>query len=138
MAEIRDPKRFYYAMRGKYMREARQIGQKLQLAVTEEEDALWWEQYCKVMKRWRALKKPDGTEQNEAAEFQPHLNRKPEFNEAYVELTLQLKSLYARMNQTKSKQERLVIEDMIRGVKTARAASTVYTVRSAGAPAKKQ
>ena len=60
MSEIRDPKRFYYAMRSKYMREARQIGHKLMLATTEEEDALQWEKYCKVMKRWRSLKKPEG------------------------------------------------------------------------------
>ena len=132
MAEIRDPKRFYYAMRSKYMREAKQIGQKLQLATTEEEDALQWEKYKKVMKRWRALKKPEGISHGDDTEFQSYLNQKPEFNEAYIELTLQLKELYRQMNQAKSKQERLVIEDKIRAVKKKRSVSTTYTVRDAG------
>ena len=129
MAEIRDPKRFYYAMRSKYMREAKQIGQKLLLATTEEEDALQWEKYKKVMKRWRALKKPDGITHSDDTEFQSYLNQKPEFNEAYVELTLQLKELYRQMNQAKSKQERYVIEDKIRVLKKKRSASTTYTIR---------
>ena len=129
MAEIRDPKRFYYAMRSKYMREAKQIGQKLLLATTEEEDALQWEKYKKVMKRWRALKKPDGITHSDDTEFQSYLNQKPEFNDAYVELTLQLKELYRQMNQAKSKQERYVIEDKIRVLKKKRSASTTYTIR---------
>ena len=129
MAEIRDPKRFYYAMRSKYMREAKQIGQKLLLATTEEEDALQWEKYKKVMKRWRALKKPEGITHGDDSGFQPYLNWKPDFNEAYVELTLQLKELYAQMNQAKSRQERLVIEDKIRAMKKKRAATTTYTSR---------
>ncbi len=132
MAEIRDPKRFYYAMRSKYMREAKQIGQKLLLAATEEEDALQWEKYKKVMKRWRALKKPDGIAHGNDTEFQSYLNWKPAFNDAYVELTLQLKELYAQMNQANSKQERLIIEDKIRAMKKKRAATTTYTDREAG------
>ena len=132
MAEIRDPKRFYYAMRSKYMREARQIGHKLQLATTEEEDAWQWEKYCKVMKRWRALKKPEGITHGEDTEFQSYLNQKPEFNDAYVELTLQLKDLHRQMNQAKSKQERYVIEDKIRAVKKKRTAVTTYTDRETG------
>ncbi len=132
MAEIRDPKRFYYAMRSKYMREAKQIGQKLMLATTDEEDALQWEKYKKVMKRWRALKKPDGITHSDDAVFQSHLNRKPEFNDVYVELTLQLKDLYRQMSQAKSKQERYMIEEKIRTVKKKRSESTTYTVRDAG------
>lgn len=129
MAEIRDPKRLYYAMRSKYMREAKQIGHKLSLATTEEEDALQWEKYRKVMKRWRSLKKPDGIAHNNDAVFQSYLNWKPEFNEAYVELTLQLKELYVQMNQAKSKQERCAIESKIHDLKKKRSASTTYTVR---------
>ena len=132
MAEIRDPKRFYYAMRSKYMREARQIGHKLQLATTEEEDALQWEKYCKVMKRWRSLKKPDSITHNDDTEFQSYLNWKPEFNDAYVELTIQLKELYTLMNQAKTKQERYAAEDKIRDLKKKRSASTTYTVRDPG------
>ena len=118
-------------MRSKYMREAKQIGQKLQLATTEEEDALQWEKYKKVMKRWRALKKPEGISHGDDTEFQSYLNQKPEFNEAYVELTLQLKELYRQMNQAKSKRERCEIEDKIRAMKKKRAVSTTYTVRDA-------
>lgn len=129
MAEIRDPKRFYYAMRNKYMREAKQIGQKLMLATTDEEDALQWEKYKKIMKRWRALKKPDGITHGNDTEFQSYLNQKPEFNDAYIELTLQLKELYRQMNQAKSKQERLAIEDKIRALKKKRLATTTYTDR---------
>lgn len=129
MAEIRDPKRFYYAMRSKYMREAKQIGQKLMLATTDEEDALQWEKYKKVMKRWRALKKPDGITHSDDIAFQSYLNWKPEFNEVYVELTLQIKDLYARMKQAKTKQECCAIEDKIRGLKKKHTASTTYTVR---------
>ena len=129
MAEIRDPKRFYYAMRSKYMREAKQIGQKLLLATTEEEDALQWEKYQKVIKRWRALKKPDGINHSDDEQFQSYLNQKPEFNDAYVELTMQLKELYTQMKQAKSKQERYMIEDKIRTVKKKRAAATTYTIR---------
>ena len=132
MAEIRDPKRFYYAMRSKYMREAKQIGQKLMLATTDEEDALQWEKYKKVMKRWHALRKPDGITHSDDTEFQSYLNQKPEFNEAYIELTLQLKELYRQMNQAKSKRERYEIEEKIREVKKKRSASTTYTVRDAG------
>ena len=132
MAEIRDPKRFYYAMRSKYMREARQIGHKLMLATTEEEDALQWEKYCKVMKRWRSLKKPDSITHNDDTEFQSYLNWKPEFNDAYVELTIQLKELYTLMNQAKTKQERYAAEDKIRDLKKKRSASTTYTVRDPG------
>ena len=135
MAEIRDPKRFYYAMRSKYMREARQVGHKLQLATTEEEDALQWEKYCKVMKRWRSLKKPDGINHSADEQFQSYLSQKPEFNGAYVELTLQLKDLYTQMNQAKSKQERYAIEDKIRIVKKKRSAVTTYTDREIGNPA---
>ena len=131
MAEIRDPKRFYYAMRSKYMREAKQIGHKLLLATTEEEDALQWEKYRKVMKRWRALKKPDGITHSDDAQFRSYLNQKPEFNDAYVELTIQLKELYTQMNQAKSKRERCEIEDKIRAMKKKRAVSTTYTVRDA-------
>ena len=129
MAEIRDPKRFYYAMRSKYMREAKQIGQKLLLATTEDEDALQWEKYRKVMKRWRALKKPDGITSGDDAQFQSYLNQKPEFNDAYVELTMQLKELYTQMKQATSKQERYMIEDKIHTVKKKRAAATTYTIR---------
>ena len=132
MAEIRDPKRFYYAMRSKYMREAKQIGQKLMLATTDEEDALQWEKYKKVMKRWRALKKPEGITHSDDAQFQSYLNQKPEFNDAYVELTIQLKELYTQMNQAKSKQERYAAEDQIRDLKKKRSASTTYTVRDTG------
>ncbi len=134
MAEIRDPKRFYYAMRSKYMREAKQIGHKLLLATTEEEDALQWEKYCKVMKRWRCLKKPDGITHSDDAQFQSYLNQKPEFNDVYIELTLQLKELYAQMNQAKSKQERFLIEDKIRTLKKKRSASTTYTIRAGVEP----
>lgn len=132
MAEIRDPKRFYYAMRSKYMREAKQIGQKLMLATTDEEDALQWEKYKKVVKRWRALKKPDGITHGDDTAFQSYLNRKPEFNDAYVELTLQLKDLYRQMNQAKSKRERYEIEEKIRTVKKKRSAATTYTDRENG------
>ena len=132
MSEIRDPKRFYYAMRNKYMREARQIGHKLMLATTEEEDALQWEKYCKVMKRWRSLKKPEGITHNDDTEFQSYLNWKPEFNDTYVELTIQLKELYAQMNQAKSKRERYEIEDKIRAIKKKRLAVTTYADRETG------
>lgn len=132
MAEIRDPKRFYYAMRSKYMREAKQIGHKLMLATTEEEDALQWGKYKKVMKRWRALKKPEGINQRDDAAFQPHLRWKPEFNEAYVEATLQLRQLYVQMNQARSKQERHMIERDIYTIKKKRTAVTTYTDRETG------
>ena len=134
MAEIRDPKRFYYAMRSKYMREAKQIGHKLLLATTEDEDALQWEKYRKVMKRWRALKKPDGITHSDDAQFRSYLNQKPEFNDAYVELTIQLKELYTQMNQAKSKRERYEIEDKIRAIKKKRSAVTTYTDRETGEP----
>lgn len=134
MAEIRDPKRFYYAMRSKYMREARQIGQKLLLATTEEEDALQWEKYRKVMKRWRALKKPEGIHHGDDTLFQSYFNLKPEFNDAYVELTLRLKELYAQMSKAKSKRERYEIQDRIRALKRKRSAATNYTDRSTGKP----
>lgn len=134
MAEIRDPKRFYYAMRSKYMREAKQIGHKLFLATTDEEDALQWEKYQKVMKRWRALEKPEGIAHSDDRAFQTYLNWKPEFNDAYVELTLRLKELYVQMNQAKSKQERYVIEDKIRIVKRKRYETTTFTDRETGAP----
>ena len=111
------------------MREAKQIGQKLLLATTEEEDALQWEKYQKVIKRWRALKKPDGINHSDDEQFQSYLNQKPEFNDAYVELTMQLKELYTQMKQAKSKQERYMIEDKIRTVKKKRAAATTYTIR---------
>lgn len=134
MAEIRDPKRFYYAMRSKYMREAKQIGQKLLLATTEEEDALQWEKYKKVMKRWRALKKPEGITHRDDTEFLPHLNRKPEFNAVYTELTMEMKELYARLSRARSAEERRGLEKQIRDLGKRRAASTVYTNRKTGEP----
>lgn len=138
MAEIRDPKRFYYAMRSKYMREASQIERKLTLAVTEEEDALLWEQYRKVMKRWRALKRPDSIPPDDAVgSLHPHLNRRPEFNDEYIELTVQLKTLYAQMNRMRSRSERYALENQIRIIKKKRAAATTYTIRQTGIPAQK-
>lgn len=134
MAEIRDPKRLYYAARSKYMREAKQIGRKLSLATTEEEDSVLWEKYRKIMKRWRALKKPDGINHSDDTEFQSYLNWKPDFNDVYVEFTLQLKELHTQMNQAKSKQERLLIEDKIRTLKKKRSAATTYTIRAGAEP----
>ena len=134
MAEIRDPKRFYYAMRSKYMREAKQIGQKLLLATTEEEDALQWEKYKKVMKRWRALEIPEGVKHGNHVALQTRVFWKPEFNDEYVELTVQLKGLYSKMNQSKSKQERYALEDEIRALKKKRSSVTTYIDRETGVP----
>ena len=134
MAEIRDPKRFYYAMRSKYMREAKQIGHKLLLATNEEEDALQWEKYKKVMKRWRELKKPEGITHGEDVAFQTHWHWKPAFNDEYVALMQQLKELYSQMNRAKSKQERCMIEEKIRVVKRKRYAVTTFTDRETGEP----
>lgn len=134
MTEPRDPKRFYYAMRGKYMREAKQISHKLSLATTDEEDALQWEKYKKVLKRWRALKKPEGVTHNDDVMLHLHRWTKPIFNDEYVALTMQLKELYRQMNQAKSKHERYQIEDKIHTVKKRRNAATTYIDRETGNP----
>ena len=120
-------------MRSRYMREAGQIGQKLFLAVTDEEDALQWEKLKKVMKRWRALKKPDGITHGDDALIPQYLCCRPEFNEEYVELTLQLKALIAQMNQVRTAREKREIEDEIRTVKKKRCTVTTYTDRITGA-----
>lgn len=134
MAEIKDPKRFYYAMRSRYLREAKQLGHRLSLAISDEEDAQHWEKYKKVLERWRALEIPEGVKHGNHATLNTQVFWKPEFNDEYVELTLQLKGLYAKMNQAKSKQERYALEDEIRALKKKRSSVTTYINRETGEP----
>ena len=129
MAEIKDPKRYYYAMRSKYMREARQIRHRLSLATTDAEDALQWEQYQKVLRRWRALEIPEGVKAGKPAALQEQVFRKPVLNDAYIELTVQLKALYAERSRAKTRQERSAIEHRIRLLKKQRAVVTAYVDR---------
>ena len=132
MAEIKDPKRYYYAMRSRYMRELKQIGHKLSLAVTDEEDALQWEKYKTVIMRWRDLEIPEGVKQGTNTVLKTHVFWKPKFNDEYVELTIELKGLYAKMNRAKSKQERYDLEDEIRALKNKRSSVTTYIDRETG------
>ena len=129
MAEIRDPKRFYYAMRSKYMREAKQIGHKLSLAISEEEDALYWEKYKKVIERWRALEIPEGIKPGNYTALQTKEFWKPEFNPEYIALTIQLRELCIQLNKAKTKQECHVLENEIRTLKKKRSSVTTWTGR---------
>ena len=130
MAEIKDPKRFYYAMRSRYLREAKQTGHKLSLAVSDEEDALLWEKYKKIMERYRALKAPEGVRHEPAV--REHTFLKPVFNAEYIELTHELKGLYANFKGVKSEAERLCLEEKIRRLKRRRMTVTDFVDRETG------
>ena len=130
MAEIKDPKRFYYAMRSKYMRESRQISHRLSLAITEEEDALYWEQYRKVLKRWQTLEVPEGIRPGKNALPQKQVHWKPVLNDAYIELTTRLKALYAARSKATTAQGRHAIESEIKLLKQKRSAATSYVKRT--------
>ena len=129
MAEIKHPKRYYYAMRNKYMRELKQIGHKLSLATSEAEDEMYWEKYRKVLKRWRDLEIPEGVKHRSEMALQTQKFRKPEITEEYVALTNQLKVLYSQIKQAKGKEEFDSFEKQIQELKKRRVAITHYTDR---------
>ncbi len=134
MAEIKDPKRYYYAMRSRYMRELKQLGHKLSLATSDEEDAQLWEKYKKVLERWRALEIPEGVKHGNHSALNTQVFWKPEFNDEYVELTLQLKGLYSKLSRVNSVGEREALEDEIRALKKKRSSVTTYINRETGEP----
>ncbi len=134
MGDIKDTKRLYYALRGKYAREIRQINAKHMFVTNDEDDALYWAKYLKVMKRWRALENPNGTVRVPNGNFEKQWRWKPEFNEEYKALTLQLKEVYKQLERAESVQEREHFKDCIRTLKEERRACTTYTDRITGEP----
>ena len=129
MAKLRDPKRYYYAMRSKYFREMNQIGQKINFALSEEEDALYWDKMIKVLKRWRALKAPDGIKVREEAEPWMKWRFKPIFNDDYVFLTMKMREIYAQKGTARTEQERDAIDETVRRLEKRRNLVTTFTER---------
>lgn len=132
MAEIKNPKRYYYAMRNRYARATKQIGHKLALALTEEEDAALWEKYRKVLEQWRTLENPEGTNRREEFMLRQRRFWKPVFNEDYVALTEMLVNLYGKRSGMEPSRERNSIDAEIERVKEKRKTVTVYIDRETG------
>ena len=125
MAEVRDTKRYYYASRSRYMREIKQIERKLSLAVTEEEYMKLLDGYRKVEKRLAALKVPEGVK---SGEVQKRVRvMKPEFDEAYVELTLRIRELYSRKSKAKTRSEQDAFDKLIEETGKKRGLIAKYT-----------
>lgn len=132
MPEVKHPKKYYYTMRNRCMRDLKQIGQSLSLALTEEEDALLWEKYKKVLERWRRLERPEGVNHREDLRLRQNRFWRPVFNDEYIELTRQLTAIYDRKRGEKSKQEQNRIEEEIRAIKKKRYSVTTYYDRETG------
>ena len=132
MAEIRNPKKYYYAMRSKYQRMTKQIGHKLSLAMSDEEDALLWSKYKKTMDQWRALENPREGRSREESERNTRKYWKPVFNETYVEMTQMLVELYEKRSGMDPCEERDLIDAKIERIKEKRKTVTTYIDRETG------
>ena len=132
MAEIRNPQKYYYAMRGRFARATKQIGHKLSLATSEEEDALLWAKYEKVLKQWRDLEHSTGISRREDWSLRQRRFWKPIFNETYIELTQQLNALYEQRSGMDPNEERNAIDAEIEAIKEKRKTATTYVDRETG------
>lgn len=132
MAQTRDPKGCYYRDRDRYMRITRCVGHKLELATTEENDALLWEKYSRVLQKWRKLEKPEGVRHRDDLALRRERYLRPEFNEDYVALTEEIALLYQEKDRAKSRTERAAIDEKIHALKQKRRTVTNYYDRETG------
>lgn len=112
-------------------REAKRVGHKLSLAVSEEEDERLWKQYSQLMSRAREYEEKSGFFSEHKGRFRDRTHCKPVFDSAYVSLTNELIELYGQMKETEGK-EKLEILKQIEEKKRERWEKGSYVSRETG------
>ena len=132
MVNLRDPKRYYYAMRSKYDRELKQIGRKLDFALSKEEDSLLWEQFKKVLSRRKKLVIPEGLKFEKEEESWSIWFSQPDFSEMYIELTKEIRDIYAKKSAARTEEERREIDREVKKLLKQRDRVTIFRDRTTG------
>lgn len=121
-------KKWHYHNRQRFQRDAKRIGHRLSLAMAEEEDALLWSKYKAVLDKWREFELSIGNEKLIAPLRRTDF-RKPVFDEVYLQMTRQLKELYAQLNSSHSSDERHKIKEQIKALQQQRQEAASYMLR---------
>ena len=82
-------------------REAKRVGHKLSLAVSEEEVERLWKQYSQLMSRAREYEEMSGFFREHEGRFRDRTHCKPLFDSAYISLTNELIELYDQLHASK-------------------------------------